>query len=631
MQLSYALSSLLRLQTPQQKVAFIKEFLFYLVLVSIFAVINSYIFHDSRFFLEYGVLVLLFIGLYFFVSKDTSSLVTIITMWTITIFCSYIAWHLNGIHATILFAYPCILIFSVMLSGWGPSIAILAYLVASLLLFVNVEVKGLVSSYDSSQESIWGKFNNIIILLAMYVVSMYLVTRLFAQIMTSLKAQSQKYRQLEETARRDLEIDFTTQLPSLIKAKSEFKQLFSQLDNTSKLALICLDINNFKVINSTLGSDIGDIVLKSIGQALSQLTLENTRLYRGSGSEFVLLKISNEYALLEEFSKQILQSIQQPISTQDFDIDPEISVGVAVAPFDGNDFESLHKKSRSALIQSRKTNSEFCFYETEMELSIKRKLSLIKEIKIGIDKQEFQLYYQPIIDLTSNSVVAAEALIRWHRRDGSMVFPDEFIAIAEESGLINSLGQWIVKQACMDARKWSEQGLKNIAVAVNLSPVQFRKGNLNKTVTTALSTSGLAPEMLYLEITESLFFDEIEFAQSQINSLVKLGCEFAIDDFGAGYSNLNYLDLFQASKLKIDRSFITELASNQSQKHIVQAIINMSQSLGLANIAEGVEDNNCAHLLKSMGCKLAQGYYWSKPVPVKDFVKFTLNQNNQSR
>jgi len=260
-----------------------------------------------------------------------------------------------------------------------------------------------------------------------------------------------------------------------------------------------------------------------------------------------------------------------------------------------------------------------------MEASIKKRLNMNQELKIAIEQQ--QLYYQPKVDLATNQFVGAEALIRWRKGD-TIISPNEFIPVAEESGLIVEIGRWALETACAECAKWQNNGLKGMTVAVNLSPIQFKRGNLPNHVFRALQKAKLDPNLLELEITESLFIEDAQHIEEQIFLMVERGVYFAIDDFGTGYSNLNYLLKFNASTLKIDMSFVRDMVGNLQLQHIVNAIIKMSHVMELENVAEGVEDAETAAILKAQGCVYGQGYFWSKPLPAAEFVKLAQAQTH---
>jgi EAL domain-containing protein (putative c-di-GMP-specific phosphodiesterase class I) len=247
-------------------------------------------------------------------------------------------------------------------------------------------------------------------------------------------------------------------------------------------------------------------------------------------------------------------------------------------------------------------------------------------LRPALSEAQFKLYYQPMVTLSSSEITTVEALLRWPQPDGSMISPEQFIPLAESSGMINELGRWVLQQACIYCAQQRQEGFPQLRVAVNLSVMQFKDGHLQNTVEAALHEAGLPAEALELELTESLLIDETEQIQKQLKALSKLGITIAIDDFGTGYSNLGYLRNFNATKLKIDRSFITSMCVDEHDERLVEAIINMATSLGLKTVAEGIEDEATINKLVAIGCDIGQGYYWSKPVTQDALSEMLRNQ-----
>lgn len=266
-------------------------------------------------------------------------------------------------------------------------------------------------------------------------------------------------------------------------------------------------------------------------------------------------------------------------------------------------------------------------YDESLDKASENKFKMLQLLRPALSEQQFELHYQPIVDLKSGNINTLEALLRWPQPDGSMIPPDLFIPLAESSGLINELGSWVVRQATQFCAQLRQQGQADIRMAVNLSVMQFKDGQLQRTIESALYEAGLPPDALELELTESLLIDETEQIQKQLASLSKLGITIAIDDFGTGYSNLGYLRNFNASKLKIDRSFISPLCFSEHDESLVGAIINMAASLGLKTVAEGIEDEETLQKLLLLGCDIGQGYFWSKPLPENALMEFLKSRN----
>ena len=275
----------------------------------------------------------------------------------------------------------------------------------------------------------------------------------------------------------------------------------------------------------------------------------------------------------------------------------------------------------------RNGRNRFEFYDVRFDEESDEKFSLIQRLRPAVQANALAVYYQPLIDLKTGNICALEALLRWPQEDGSMIFPDKFIPLAESSGLIDTLGAWVLNQACMFCAKQQQNGNSELSIAVNLSFAQFKDGNLPQIVKGALEISQLAPEHLELELTESILADDNGNVIQQLEQIKSLGVTFAIDDFGTGYSNLNYLRTFSAQKLKIDRIFINTLGFDEKDVPLVTAIISIAESLGMATVAEGIENEAALKKITEMGCDMGQGYYWSKPVPAEQIERLIEAQS----
>jgi EAL domain-containing protein (putative c-di-GMP-specific phosphodiesterase class I) len=299
------------------------------------------------------------------------------------------------------------------------------------------------------------------------------------------------------------------------------------------------------------------------------------------------------------------------------------SVGLAISPKDGSSFSQLCKHADMAMYQAKADGRNvFRFFHDDLNKASIDKFNLLQRMRQALKDGEFILHYQPIIDLKTGQAKGAEALLRWPQSDGSYLAPDQFIPLAESSGFIQELGQWVLQQACLACGRWQQQGYSQLNVAVNLSYVQFRSGQLEASVQQALNTAGITPQLLELELTESLLIGEGDSIQRQLNSLSELGVSFSIDDFGTGYSNLGYLRRFNASRLKIDKSFILSLCLSERDEPLVRAIIQLSKSLGLKTVAEGIEDLTTLQRLTLLGCDEGQGFYFAKALPEADLLGF---------
>lgn len=322
-------------------------------------------------------------------------------------------------------------------------------------------------------------------------------------------------------------------------------------------------------------------------------------------------------------ANKIISALATPCEIDHMELVSTVSIGIAVFPEDGQDFETLSKNADTAMYRVKKANrNSYCFFTQEMQAQSERTLSLVNAMRHAIERHEFELHYQPQISLQDGRVIGAEALLRWHNAEFGALSPMEFIPIAEDSGQILEIGEWVLRTAVAQAKAWQEKGLPALTVAVNLSAVQFRHPNLFDLVTHILDESGLAAQYLELELTEATAMDSPVSAIALMNRLHERGVRMSIDDFGTGYSSLSYLKKFNVSKLKIDQSFVRDIGDDVDDKAIVSAIINLATSLGMHTIAEGVETASQLAYLRLQGCDEVQGFYFSKPLPVTAFEDY---------
>jgi diguanylate cyclase (GGDEF)-like protein len=394
--------------------------------------------------------------------------------------------------------------------------------------------------------------------------------------------------------------------------------------NHFRLALLFLDLDNFKKINDSLGHATGDILLKEIASRLGECVRDTDTISRQGGDEFVLIlnDLPDPDACLPVLVK-ILNRLQDPFMADGNELSTSVSIGIAVYPEDGRDFETLRKKADMAMYRAKEAGrNTYHFFDDAMNDEAVEHLQMRNGLRRALERSELVLYYQPQIDLASGRVVGTEALLRWNHPDFGLVAPGRFIPIAEDSGLIVPIGEWVITEACRQAVAWQKAGLPALQMAVNLSAVQFKRGNVEQIVITALQQSGLAPSLLELELTESILIENVEQVLSTVKRLKQLGVKLSIDDFGTGYSSLSYLKRFDIDKLKIDQSFIRDLATDTDDAAIVNAVIQMARSLNLKTIAEGVEHPDMLDLLRGFQCDEVQGYYFARPMPADEFSAY---------
>ncbi len=423
--------------------------------------------------------------------------------------------------------------------------------------------------------------------------------------------------------------DPLTRLPNRLLAKDHLEMAAAYADRSdTKVALLFLDLDNFKTINDSLGHTVGDTLLKAVAVRLRDCVRNTDTISRQGGDEFlVLLPDAHDTDAMTDIAEKILQELSSPFDIDGYQLSTSASIGIAVYPDDGKDFDALLKKADTAMYQSKKAGrSTYRFYTEQMNVDAVDHHQMLMGLARAVERDEFVLYYQPQIDLGSGAVVGAEALIRWVHPERGLVPPGLFIPVAEDSGHIVPIGEWVLREACRQAMAWHQAGLPKLVVAVNLSAVQFKRSNLEKSVTLALTESGLSPEFLELELTESILIQDTENILGTVRRIKALGVKLSIDDFGTGYSSLSYLKRFAVDKLKIDQSFVRDMVNDPGDAAIVRAIIQMAKSLNLKTIAEGVEDESMLAPLCLHDCDEAQGYHFGRPMPAEEFARYILGK-----
>lgn len=427
--------------------------------------------------------------------------------------------------------------------------------------------------------------------------------------------------------------DSTTSLPNrnMIQEKIA-QQIIKAFDSNQSFALLFLDLDRFKVINDGYGHAFGDAVLQATAKRLSQLVGSNNIVARYGGDEFLIL-ISGYDSLqhLETLLNTAITTIEQPLVIQEREIFVSASVGVSIYPQDGNKVESLIGNANLAMYRAKDLGrNNVQFFNRDMAEEVQNKINVETRLRSAAANGHLSLVYQPKVSLENGCITGCEALLRWTDPELGTVSPIRFIPIAEESGLIVQLGDWALRTACLQAKEWMESGLPPICVAVNVSARQFLHQNMYEWVMSTLKETGLPPELLEIELTESLLAQDVERALHEVKQLRDAGVKFSIDDFGTGYSSLSYLNRFRIDTLKIDQSFVRRMLTKQDDANIVRAIISLAHSLGFRAIAEGVETEEHCHLLRQHGCEEIQGYYFSRPIDADEFQTMVLENRQLS-
>jgi len=407
--------------------------------------------------------------------------------------------------------------------------------------------------------------------------------------------------------------DALTDLPNRVEFRERLVAALHRVKRGESVAVLCLDLDRFKAVNDSLGHPAGDRLLVAVAERMRASVRELDTVARLGGDEFAIVQVGGVQPTgATTLAERVIQALSQPFDLDGHQVVVGASIGIAVAPHDGKDPDGLLRNADMALYRAKADGKGvFRFFEASMDAAMQARRSLETDLRLALARGEFELHYQPVVTLDTGGVTGFEALLRWHHPQRGMVPPLEFIALAEEIGLIGPIGEWVLRRACADAAAWSAP----VRVAVNVSPAQFRGQSLVAAVYGALAMSGLPAARLELEITEAVMLEDTEATLATLRRLKELGVRIAMDDFGTGYSSLSYLRTFPFDKIKIDRSFIRNLPEATDSLAIVRAISGLGRSLGMVTTAEGVETSDQLDSLRAEGCQEVQGYMFSKPVP----------------
>ena len=436
-------------------------------------------------------------------------------------------------------------------------------------------------------------------------------------------------RRMEERISHIAHHDALTGLPNRVLLRERLEQALSGRRRTEGVAVLCLDLDHFKEVNDTLGHPVGDALLKSIAERLGGCIRETDTVARASGDEFVIVQISSDPPKeTTALAARIIEVLSAPYDLDGHQVVIGTSIGIAIAPNDGTDADALLKHADLALYRTKSEGrGTYRFFEQQMNTRMQERRLLEVDLRKALANGEFELYYQPLVNLERGDISGFEALLRWNHPNRGRVLPAEFIGLAEETGLIVPIGEWVLRQACADAMSWPT----HIGVAVNLSAVQFKSRNLVAIVFNALAASGLAAARLELEITESVLIQDGEATLTTLTQLRDLGVRIALDDFGTGYSSLSYLRSFPFDKIKIDGCFVRDLSEADNEAlAIVRAVAGLGSSLGIATTAEGVETEEQLKIVRAEGCTEMQGYFFSHPRSAADIQRVFFQQPERS-
>ncbi len=419
--------------------------------------------------------------------------------------------------------------------------------------------------------------------------------------------------------------DLLTGLPNRLLLQNRFSQAMAFADRAhTQVVLLFLDLDNFKTVNDSLGHAIGDLFLKEVATRLTDGLRETDTICRQGGDEFLMV-LSNQHHADEitPVLNKLLAKVSAVFKLDGHELSTSASIGISIYPDDGKDFETLLQKADTAMYQAKEAGrNSYRFFDEQMNLQAADHLYLKNGLRKAVERQELVLHYQPQIELATRRVVGVEALVRWHHPEQGLLPPARFIALAESSGLIVPIGEWVLHEACRQGVAWRQAGLPALVIAVNLSPVQFKRGDVVHVVTQALKATGFDPRCLELEMTETILLHDTEKVLRDVQQIKRMGVKLSIDDFGTGYSSLSYLKRFDVDKLKIDQSFVHDLTQDSDDGAIVRAIIQMAHSLKLKTVAEGVENATMLERLRALHCDEVQGHHLGSPMDAKGFEDY---------
>lgn len=452
--------------------------------------------------------------------------------------------------------------------------------------------------------------------------------------MAAIISGARQRQQVEERIRYQALHDLLTGLPNRLQFNDLLdKGIEKAVEEQKSLAVMFLDLDRFKMINDTLGHTLGDELLQSVAQRLRNSLRAGDTISRWGGDEFTILltNITNNEEV-EQIAPRILQTLEQPFHLHGHELYISASLGIAMFNEHSNKAETLIQQADSALYYAKdKGRNNYQFYTMSLNAKTPELLSLDKSLRHALERKEFLLYYQPRVNIITEEITGMEALLRWHHPEMGIVAPSVFIPLAEASGLIIPIGEWVLREACTQNKAWQQAGFPSMTIAVNLSPKQFRQPKLLETVAAILAATGLESQYLELEITETTAIEDLDFTRTVLKKLEQMGLLLSIDDFGTGYSSLSRLQVLPFHNLKIDRSFIQELAIDEKVAHIIKAIVDLGRSLGLRLIAEGVEKLEELNFLRSINCDDVQGYLFYKPLSPQQATELISSKLNSSK
>jgi diguanylate cyclase len=551
-------------------------------------------------------------------STNTASNLLVVAL---TIMAAALLWRGEGLRDSAVLALPAVLMLGALLVSprhfvWlGASMVLIGAGVSAATYF------GL--RQDAPADHLLNRATDTIIILLICAFAVWVMIGDLHRHLNGLDVQLARLRQSQDSLTYLSQHDALTQLPNRILGRSRIEQALAHAQrNKRSIAVLFVDLDNFKSVNDAFGHTVGDEFLRQAAQRLQSSVRQSDIVNRQGGDEFLIGLIDLPRGdQVDAVATKILARMAESYHFGDAEVVSSCSIGIATYPADGTDFETLLRNADFAAGHAKEAGRNlFRLFDASMNSRLQESLQLVAGLRNALAREEFVLHYQPVVDIRSGKMVAAEALIRWDSPQHGLVAPGRFIGVAERSGLIVDIGRWVLQEACRQMVAWRREGHPAFVLAVNLSPVELQRGNIESVIAGILESSGMDPACLELELTESTLIRDSDKFMASLKKLKALGLRVAIDDFGTGYSNLSYLQRFSIDKLKIDQSFVRELLAGPQQQAIVSAIIQIAASLKLSTTAEGIEDEATRSRLVDLGCEQGQGYLFARPMPAQAFT-----------
>ena len=552
----------------------------------------------------------------------------LLLVFSLTVMVTLLMWRGEGLRDSALLAFPALLICAGLLINPAHFVRLVVGMLIAVLVLAAGSWTG--ARMDEPPDHVIDRALDVVIILLISGFAVWVMIGDLHRALARLKVQIAQYRQSQENLTYLSQHDALTSLPNRILGRSKIEQVIANARrNGGHVALLFVDLDNFKAINDSMGHSAGDAFLQLVARRLQDSVRQTDVVVRQGGDEFLIgiTDLAQNDAVSTVASK-ILERMRALFQVRGTEISTSCSIGIAVFPENGTDFETLLRNADISVFHAKESGRNMArFYDDSMNTRMQENLQLIAGLRSALARSEFVLYYQPVVDIVTGRMVGAEALVRWQNAETGLMAPGLFIPAAEKSGLIVEIGEWVIHEACRQMVAWQAAGHARFVLAVNLSPVQFKRGNMEQLIEAALARSGLDPCWLELEVTESTLIQDSEKFIVSLQRLKALGIKISIDDFGTGYSNLSYLQRFAVDKLKIDQSFVRRLMNGPQDLAIVSAIIQIARSLQLVTTAEGIEDEAARQQLVDLGCEQGQGYLFAKPMPAAQFEAQLLRKS----